>query len=91
MIANYYYHYKSTTSRNVNHYYTSDCGMFAIAVITSLLLDEDPSMVTYKQEKLREHLIECLTVEKLYKLKVFYVNKDVQSLKKFTATRMYNL
>ena len=44
---------------------TSDCGVFAIAVITSLLFGEDPSMVTYKQEKLREHLIECLTVGKL--------------------------
>ena len=44
---------------------TSDCGVFSIAVITSLLFGEDPSMVTYKQEKLREHLIECLTVGKL--------------------------
>ena len=44
---------------------TSDCGVFAIAVITSLLFGEDPSMVTYKQEKLREHLTECLTVGKL--------------------------
>ena len=44
---------------------TSDRGMFAIAVITSLLYDVDPSMVTYKQEKLREHLTECLTVGKL--------------------------
>ena len=37
---------------------TSDCGVFAIAVITFLLVGEDPSMVTYKQERLREHLIE---------------------------------
>ena len=44
---------------------TSDCGVFAIAVITSLLFGEDSNMVTYKQEKLREHLTECLTVGKL--------------------------
>ena len=37
-------------------------GVFAIAVITSFLFGEDPSMVTYKQEKSREHLIECLTL-----------------------------
>ena len=42
-----------------------DCGVFAIAVITPLLFGEDPSMVTYKQEKLRKHLTECLTVGKL--------------------------
>ena len=44
---------------------TSDCSVFAIAVITSLLFGEDPGKVTYKQEKLREHLIECFTVGEL--------------------------
>jgi len=44
---------------------TSDCSMFAIAVITSLLFGEDPGKVMYKQEKLRKHLIECFTARKL--------------------------
>ena len=43
----------------------SDCGLFAIAVMTSLLFSEDPAKVTYKQDKLREHLKECFTVGKL--------------------------
>jgi len=44
---------------------TSDCGLFAIAVITSLLFGEDPSNVVYKQNNLRGHLIECFTAGKL--------------------------
>ena len=43
----------------------SDCAVFAIAVITSLLLGEDPSKVTYKQDKMREHLIKCFTAGEL--------------------------
>ena len=44
---------------------TSDCSVFAIAVITSLLFAEDPDKVRYKPEKLREHLIECFTAGEL--------------------------
>jgi len=44
---------------------TKDCGLFAIAVLTSLLFGEDPGKVVYKQEKLREHLIDCFTAGEL--------------------------
>ena len=44
---------------------TKDCGLFAVAVLTSLLFGEDPGKVVYKQEKLREYLIECFTAGKL--------------------------
>ena len=36
-----------------------DCGLFAIAVMTSLAYKEDPSTVTYDQKKMRQHLQEC--------------------------------
>ena len=36
---------------------STDCGIFAIAVATSLLFGTDPS---YKQDKMRDHLLHCL-------------------------------
>ena len=35
---------------------SKDCGLFAIAVMTSLAFDEDPSTVSYDQDNLRRHL-----------------------------------
>ena len=40
---------------------SKDCGLFAIAVITSLAFGEDPSTVSYDQDNLRRHLIDCIT------------------------------
>ena len=40
---------------------SKDCGLFAIAVMTSLAFGEDPSTVSYDQDKLRRHLIDCIT------------------------------
>ena len=39
---------------------SKDCGLFAIAIMTSLAHDENPSEITYDQSKFRSHLIECL-------------------------------
>ena len=39
--------------------------ILACSVITSLLFAEDSDKVTYKQEKLREYLIECFTAGEL--------------------------
>ena len=36
-----------------------DCGVFAIAFITSIVHGEDPCDVFYKQENMREHLLDC--------------------------------
>ena len=36
-----------------------DCGLFAIAVMTSLAHKENPSTVTYDQKRLKQHLQEC--------------------------------
>lgn len=43
----------------------TDCGVFAIAVTTSLVFDEDPSEVTYQQASLRSHLVMCFASGKL--------------------------
>ena len=38
-----------------------DCGLFSIAVMTSLGFGEDPSTVNYDQDNLRRHLVDCIT------------------------------
>ena len=43
----------------------ADCGLFAIAYVTSLLHGDDPSVISYEQIKMRGHLIECFTKGKL--------------------------
>ena len=42
---------------------STDCGIFAIAVITSLVQEEDPSRFKYKykQMELKQHLLNCIT------------------------------
>ena len=37
----------------------SDCGLFAIAVITAIAHGEDPSQLQFKQEDMRDHLLHC--------------------------------
>jgi len=43
-----------------------DCGVFAIAFITLIVHGEDPCDVFYKQENMRNHLLDCF--EKLSSL-----------------------
>ena len=38
----------------------ADCGLFAIAVATSLGYGDDPAKSTFQQENLSEHLLKCL-------------------------------
>ena len=38
----------------------TDCGVFAIAMATSLGCGDDPARLTFQQENLREHLLKCL-------------------------------
>ena len=40
---------------------SKDCGVFAIAIMASLAFDENPSCVTYRQNHLRTHLLDCFT------------------------------
>ena len=37
----------------------TDCSDFALAVMTSLVFDDDPSEITYQQATLRSHLVKC--------------------------------
>ena len=41
-------------------YGSTDCGVFAIAVLTSLAHEEDPSKFKYNQTELRQHLLDCI-------------------------------
>ena len=41
----------------------SDCGLFAIAVATSLCHGEDPTIIRWDQTRLRPHFMECLEAE----------------------------
>ena len=38
----------------------SDCGVFAISNSTALCLEQNPTILTYDQAKMRGHLIHCL-------------------------------
>ena len=38
----------------------TDCGLFAIAIATTLALGLDPAEITYQQSSLRRHLVKCL-------------------------------
>ena len=38
---------------------TSDCGFFALAFATSICYSQDPEKLTYKQDKMREHIFNC--------------------------------
>ena len=43
----------------------SDCGLFAVAVATSLVCGEDPGSMNYDQSVMREHLALCFHCEEL--------------------------
>jgi len=42
---------------------TTNCGLFSIATMTSLVLDEDLGTVNYNQ---RTHLVDCMSQGKLF-------------------------
>ena len=39
---------------------TSDCGLFSIAFATALTYGQDPAMIYFDQEKMRQHVINCM-------------------------------
>ena len=46
------------------------CGLFAVAIATSLAYGEDPQDFTYDQDSLRTHLMDCFTKKDIHFLKV---------------------
>ena len=43
----------------------TDCGLFAIAVVTSIAFGIDPSQTCFKQEEMRKHLVKCFEEEQI--------------------------
>ena len=41
----------------------ADCGLFAIAVITSIAYGTDPCQTHFKQEDMRKHILKCFGEE----------------------------
>ena len=39
---------------------SSDCGLFALAFITSVCCGVDPASQTYSQKEMRKHLLACI-------------------------------
>lgn len=41
----------------------TECGLFSIAALTAIAFSQDPSKITFSQEKMRDHLATCLRNE----------------------------
>ena len=44
---------------------STDCGLFAVAITTTLALGFDPAGITYQQNSLCRHLVKCLKTKKI--------------------------
>ena len=60
----------------------SDCGLFAIANATALVVKKDPGKFFYDQKKMRRHLFECLEKRKIT---LFPVKRERRALTKISA------
>ena len=60
----------------------SDCGLFAIANATALMVKKDPGKFFYDQKKMRRHLFECLGKRKIT---LFPVKRERHALTKISA------
>ena len=43
---------------------STDCGLFAVLIATTLALGLDPAGITYQQNSLHHHLVKCLETGK---------------------------
>ena len=43
---------------------STDCGLFVVAITTTLSLGFDPAGITYQQNSLHHHLVKCLETGK---------------------------
>ena len=44
---------------------TQDCALFAISFLTAICFSHDPSMITFDQDEMRPHLINCFEKRKM--------------------------
>uniref|UniRef100_A0A1X7VA30 Ubiquitin-like protease family profile domain-containing protein n=1 Tax=Amphimedon queenslandica TaxID=400682 RepID=A0A1X7VA30_AMPQE len=42
-----------------------DCGLYAISFVTSLAYGEDPTIIKYEDQEMRNHLLECFEIKEL--------------------------
>ena len=62
------YHGSSCTVKLMNMQQqkgSKDCGLFAIATATSICYGDDPTMLVYSQDELRQHLLDCFATEEI--------------------------
>ena len=45
---------------------SQDCGLYAISFITSLAHEEDPTIIKYEQQEMRDHLLKCFDKKELF-------------------------
>ena len=60
---------------------TSDCGVFACAYVASLAHGQDPSIIVYDQQKMRDHLIMCIEKEEISLFPVARAKRKSSKLK----------
>ena len=56
----------------------SDCGLFALAVVTAIAFGKDPSILFWRQCNMRGHLVECFRTERITQFPTIET-KDLQS------------
>ena len=64
-----------------------DCGLYALAILTSLLLNTDPTIIVFESDEMRPHLVQILQCGKV---SMFPIRKQTKSSGtkrfRFTAT-----
>ena len=53
-----------------------DCGVYAIAFVTSLCYGQDVMSIHYDRQKMRQHLVECLEAKKMFPFPSTYKKKS---------------
>ena len=66
----------------------SDCGLFAIANATALVVKKDTRKFFYDQKKMRRHLFECLEKRKIT---LFPVKRERRALTKISAVEFFEV
>ena len=68
---------------------STDCGLYAIATLTCLALNVDPTSVVFDQEQLRTHLIRCLEKEEISEFPVIKRRRPASRVTKIEICLVY--
>ena len=66
-----------------------DCGLFALAFLTTICNGEDPTTEVYDQEEMRPHLVNCFERKKMEKFPVLKKRRNVASIIKEEEIDIY--